>query len=163
VEELFQLVGKKASDFFEYERLSTICHYFWEDGTRLNAYAEPPKFAQEVEKVLGISAAKVEEFLKDSAFKYEVLDGLFLQDSLHKLSTWTSKKALRGYLNLPKLGIFGTMNHANEKYFRHPKLVQLFNRYATYNGSDPYQTPATLNIIPHLEYNVGAFFQKRNG
>lgn len=161
VEELFQLVGKKAPDFFEYERLSTICHYFWEDGTRLNAYAEPPKFAQEVEKVLGISAVKVEQFLKDSAFKYEVLDGLFLQDSLHKLSTWTSKKALRGYLNLPKLGIFGTMNHANEKYFRHPKLVQLFNRYATYNGSDPYQTPATLNIIPHLEYNVGAFFPKK--
>jgi phytoene dehydrogenase-like protein len=152
---------EKASDFFEYERLSTICHYFWEDGTRLNAYAEPPKFAQEVENVLGISAAKVEEFLKDSAFKYEVLDGLFLQDSLHKLSTWTSKKALRGYLNLPKLGIFGTMNHANEKYFQHPKLVQLFNRYATYNGSDPYQTPATLNIIPHLEYNVGAFFPKK--
>ena len=88
-------------------------------------------------------------------------DGLFLQDSLHKLSTWTSRKALKGYLNLPKLGIFGTMNAANEKLFQNPKIVQLFNRYATYNGSDPYQTPATLNIIPHLEYNLGAFFPKK--
>jgi phytoene desaturase len=68
---------------------------------------------------------------------------------------------LKGYLNLPKLGIFGTMNEANQKLFKNPKIVQLFNRYATYNGSDPYQTPATLNIIPHLEYNLGAFFPKK--
>ncbi len=161
VTELFELVGKNPTDFFEYEQLSEVCRYFWEDNTRLTAYSEPQKFAEEVEKITGEPIEKITQFLKDSAFKYEVLDGLFLQDSLHKLSTWTSKKALKGYLNLPKLGIFGTMNDANEKLFKNPKIVQLFNRYATYNGSDPYQTPATLNIIPHLEYNLGAFFPKK--
>lgn len=161
VTELFELVGKNPTDFFKYEQLTEICRYFWEDKTRLTAYAEPRKFAEEVEKITGEPAEKIIQFLKDSAFKYEVLDGLFLQDSLHKLSTWTSKKALKGYLNLPKLGIFGTMNEANQKLFKNPKIVQLFNRYATYNGSDPYQTPATLNIIPHLEYNLGAFFPKK--
>ena len=161
VTELFELVGKNPTDFFEYEQLTEVCRYFWEDETRLTAYAEPLKFAEEVEKITGEPAEKITQFLKDSAFKYEVLDGLFLQDSLHKLSTWTSKKALKGYLNLPKLGIFGTMNEANQKLFKNPKIVQLFNRYATYNGSDPYQTPATLNIIPHLEYNLGAFFPKK--
>ena len=161
VTELFELVGKNPTDFFEYKQLTEVCRYFWEDKTRLTAYAEPQKFADEVEKITGEPAEKITQFLKDSAFKYEVLDGLFLQDSLHKLSTWTSKKALKGYLNLPKLGIFGTMNEANKKLFKNPKIVQLFNRYATYNGSDPYQTPATLNIIPHLEYNLGAFFPKK--
>ena len=161
VTELFELVGKNPTDFFEYEQLTEVCRYFWEDETRLTAYAKPQKFAEEVENLTGEPAEKITQFLKDSAFKYEVLDGLFLQDSLHKLSTWTSKKALKGYLNLPKLGIFGTMNEANEKLFKNPKIVQLFNRYATYNGSDPYQTPATLNIIPHLEYNLGAFFPKK--
>ena len=161
VTELFELVGKNPTDFFEYEQLTEICRYFWEDKTRLTACAEPLKFAEEVEKITGEPAEKIIQFLKDSAFKYEVLDGLFLQDSLHKLSTWTSKKALKGYLNLPKLGIFGTMNEANQKLFKNPKIIQLFNRYATYNGSDPYQTPATLNIIPHLEYNLGAFFPKK--
>jgi phytoene desaturase len=161
VTELFELVGKNPADFFEYEQLNEVCRYFWEDQTQLTAWAEPKKFAKEVEAVTGEKSEKILQFLKDAAFKYEVLDGLFLQDSLHKLSTWTSKKALKGYLNLPKLGIFGTMNAANEKLFQNPKIVQLFNRYATYNGSDPYQTPATLNIIPHLEYNLGAFFPKK--
>jgi phytoene desaturase len=161
VTELFEMVGKNPADFFEYEQLTEVCRYFWEDRARLTAHAEPQKFAEEVEKITGEPAEKITQFLKDSAFKYEVLDGLFLQGSLHKLSTWTSKKALKGYLNLPKLGIFGTMNEANQKLFKNPKIVQLFNRYATYNGSDPYQTPATLNIIPHLEYNLGAFFPKK--
>ncbi|WP_259014235.1 1-hydroxycarotenoid 3,4-desaturase CrtD [Emticicia fluvialis] len=160
VDELFELSGKSASDYFEYIRLPEVCRYFWEDGTRLNVPADTSEFAREAEKQLGEPAAKITKALKDSAFKYEVLSGLFLEDSLHKLSTWTSAKALRGYLNLPKMGIFNTMNDANVQFFSTPKAVQLFNRYATYNGSDPYQTPATMNIIPHLEYNIGAFFPK---
>jgi phytoene desaturase len=38
------------------------------------------------------------------------------------------------------------------------KLIQLFDRYATYNGSNPYQAPGILTSIPHLEFNIGAFF-----
>lgn len=160
VEELFELSGKSVSQYFEYIRLPEVCRYFWEDGTRLNVSADTKEFAQEAEKQLGEPAEKIAKVLKDSAFKYEILSGLFLEDSLHKVSTWTSAKALRGYMNLHKLGIFNTMNAANEQFFSTPKAVQMFNRYATYNGSDPYQTPATLNIIPHLEYNIGAFFPK---
>jgi phytoene dehydrogenase-like protein len=40
------------------------------------------------------------------------------------------------------------------------KMRQLFNRYATYNGSNPYKAPGILNIIPHLEFNQGAYFPK---
>ncbi len=160
VDELFELSGKNPSDYFEYIRLPEVCRYFWEDGTRLNVSADINKFAEDAERNLGEPAEKTRKFLKDSALMYSILSGLFLEDSLHKLSTWTSKKAFRGYLNIPKLGIFDSMNGANESYFSTKKAVQLFNRYATYNGSDPYQTPATLNIIPHLEYNVGAFFPK---
>ena len=161
VEELFQLAGENPADHFEYVRLPEICRYFWDDNIRLTAWADPSAFAHEVENQLGEPAERVLNFLTDSAFKYNITDQLFLHDSLHKASTWLNRKALRGYLNLPRLGVFGTMNAANARTFSNPKAVQLFNRYATYNGSDPYQTPALLNIIPHLEYNVGAFFPKK--
>lgn len=65
---------------------------------------------------------------------------------------------MASYFRIGKFGLFHTMNQANQRQFKHPKLAQLFNRYATYNGSNPYQTPATLNIIPHLEFNKGAYF-----
>jgi phytoene desaturase len=160
VTELFELSSRNPDEYFQYIKLPEVCRYFWDDGTSLNVSADINEFAQDAEKNLCEPAINIIQFLKESAFKYEILSGLFLEDSLHKISTWTSKKAFKGYLNLHKLGIFGTMNKANESFFKQPKTVQLFNRYATYNGSDPYQTPATLNIIPHLEYNVGAFFPK---
>jgi phytoene desaturase len=50
------------------------------------------------------------------------------------------------------------MNKANQNALNHPKMVQLFNRYATYNGSNPYKAPGILNIIPHLEFSIGAYF-----
>lgn len=160
VDELFELSGKNPKDYFEYLKLDEVCRYFWEDGTKFTADSVPDKFAKDAEKILNEPAENITNYLKDSELKYEVLSGLFLEDSLHKLSTWTSKKALRGYANMHKMGIFGTLNGDNEQRFEQEKTVQLFNRYATYNGSDPYQTPATMGIIPHLEYNVGAFFPK---
>ncbi len=161
VEDLFRLAGRKPADYFGYIRLDETCRYFWDDNTRLTAWADHDRFAAEVETQLSEPGEHLRAHLRDSALKYDVTEKLFLQKSLHKITTWLGRDALKGYLNLPRLGVFDTMNAANERRFSHPKLVQLFNRYATYNGSDPYQTPATMNIIPHLEYNIGAFFPKR--
>jgi phytoene desaturase len=160
VEELFVLAGRTPKQHFEYLKLDETCRYFWGDGTRLTAHANPLAFAQEIEEKLGEPAQNVTRHLTDSATKYDVTERLFLHRSLHKIGTYFNRDALKGYLNLHRLDAFKTMNRANEQRFEKPRTVQLFNRYATYNGSDPYQTPATMNIIPHLEYNIGAFFPK---
>ena len=52
------------------------------------------------------------------------------------------------------------MHSKNEASFSNPKTVQLFNRYATYNGSNPYKAPGLMNMISHLEFNLGAFLPK---
>ena len=160
VDDLFQLADKNPTDYFQYQKLPETCRYFYEDGTRFVADAEPEALAHTIEKHLGEPADNVLAHLQDSAVKYEVTEKLFLHRSLHKLSTYFNRDALKGYRNLYKLDAFRSMSTANTDQFNDPRVVQLFNRYATYNGSDPYQTPATMNIIPHLEYNIGAFFPK---
>ncbi|MEJ2544292.1 MAG: phytoene desaturase family protein, partial [Calditrichaceae bacterium] len=55
---------------------------------------------------------------------------------------------------------FRTVHKGISQYFKHPKIVQIFDRYATYNGSDPFKAPATLNIIPYVEYVLGSFYIK---
>ncbi len=160
VDDLFRLAGKQPADYFEYQKLPETCRYFYEDGTRFIADSEPELLAATIEKHLGEPAEHVLAHLRDSAVKYDVTEKLFLHRSLHKLGTYFNRDALKGYLNLHRLDAFRSMSKANAARFRDPRVVQLFNRYATYNGSDPYQTPATMNIIPHLEYNIGAFFPK---
>ena len=46
---------------------------------------------------------------------------------------------------------FSTLWRALGDHFRDPRLRQLFGRYATYSGSSPFQTPATLMLIAHVE------------
>lgn len=160
VDELFELAGKNPRDYFNYQRLPEICNYFWDDQTRLKTVEDAEETAQLMAETLHEDAATIYKYLKEAGEKYNIVSDLFLDDSLHKVSTWTSKKAMHGYANLHKLGLFQTMHQAHKTKFKNPKTVQLFDRYATYNGSDPYQTPATLSIIPHLEYNLGAYFPK---
>jgi len=53
------------------------------------------------------------------------------------------------------------MHQQNAKQFINKKTTQIFNRYATYNGSSPYKAPALLNIIPHLEFGLGAYLPEK--
>ena len=158
VDELFRLAGREPADYFRYERLDPITHYFFADGTRLSAWADPAKFAAEVEAKLGAPAADVRRFLARSGRAYDATAGTFLHRSLHKIGTYLRRDTLRAVAALPGLGLLGTMHQRHQKAFGDPRLVQLFDRYATYNGSDPYQAPATLSLIPHLEHGIGAYY-----
>ena len=56
--------------------------------------------------------------------------------------------------------MFSSMSKVNDKKFKNKKISQLFNRYATYNGSNPYLAPGVLNSISHLEFVKGVFYPK---
>ena len=158
VDELFLLAGKNPHDYFQYQKLETICNYFYEDGTRIHAFADPLKFAQEIENKTTDSANSVIAYLNKSREIYEITNPVFLQRSLHKFRSYLNWETLNSVFQFPKIDPFRSMNQANENRFKDSRTVRLFNRYATYNGSNPYKAPATLNIIPHFEQHFGAYF-----
>ncbi|MGV3509108.1 MAG: 1-hydroxycarotenoid 3,4-desaturase CrtD [Sphingobacteriaceae bacterium] len=160
VDELFTLAGKHPKDYFKYQKLDLICNYFYEDGTRIYAWADPEKFANEINAKTSDSADAVNRFLAKSKKIYSITNHVFLEKSLHKLKTYLSIDTLKSLLQIGEIDSMRSMNAANQSFFHDSKTVQLFNRYATYNGSNPFQAPATLNVIPHLEYHYGAFFPK---
>lgn len=159
VEELFRVAGRKAEDYFDYISTEEVCHYFWEDGTQLTSYADDDAFAAEVEQKLGVSSAPLRRALHDAKRKYDLTAEVFLHRSLHKPSNYLNRETLRGVLAMPTLDIFTSMHKVNER-LQHPKLVQLFNRFATYNGSDPYQASGIMTSIPHLEHGFGTYFPR---
>ncbi|TVR38642.1 MAG: phytoene desaturase [Cryomorphaceae bacterium] len=158
VTDLFTDAGKNPDDYFRYKRVGESCRYFYPDGTHFIAYDNPERFAQECEKVLGVPKKKVRDYLAHSERLFNLTADLFMKNSLHKLRTYLSFDTFRSFLQIHKLELTKTMNRANEDRLGHPKLVQLFNRFATYNGSNPYIAPGVLNIIPHLEMSIGTFF-----
>lgn len=160
VDELFALAGKNPRDYFNFIKIDKACDYFYEDGTQLQAWAEPSVFAEEVERKTGVKKEAILKKLKSASYRYEKASRIFLENNLRDVNTWLSKDVVSALTQIHKLGIFGSMHEENAKEFQDERLVQLFDRYATYNGSDPYRAPGILNSIPHLEHNIGTFFPK---
>jgi phytoene desaturase len=161
VDELFQIAGKNATDYgFSYEKLNVVCNYFWQDGTKLSAFSEYEKYENEINHKLNASQKELRTYFKKAKFRYDTTAPVFLESSLHKISSYLRWKTFLGVLRMPFLGLFNSLDAENRRSFKNPKLVQLFNRYATYNGSDPYKTPGIMSLIPHLEQGFGAYFPK---
>jgi phytoene desaturase len=158
VDELFALFNEKP--LLEYSRLKTSCKYFWDDATEITAWQDTGQFAREIEERTGVASERVHAFLEKSKRLYELTSEVFLFNSFHKFSNFTKPGYRKSLLHLYELDAISSMHKRNASWFRHPKIVQLFDRYATYNGSSPYRAPATLNVIAHLEHNLGAFFPK---
>ncbi len=138
-------------------KLEIITKYFYPDGTKLTAYSDVQELSAEINEKLNVPEEKVIQYLEKAETVYELTADLFIFGSFHRIKNLMNRKSLKTLLNFRKLHAFSSLHQFNERELGDKKLVQLFDRYATYNGSNPYQTPATLSVISHLEHNLGAF------
>ncbi|MEQ1554616.1 MAG: 1-hydroxycarotenoid 3,4-desaturase CrtD [Ferruginibacter sp.] len=158
VDELITMSGKNPRDYFNYTQLDPVYKYFFEDGSTLDSYYGKEQFAKKLSEKTNDTEKDILKHLENTEVIYNLTAEVFLQNSLHKLKNFFTKAVLKGILNFGKIGAFDTMNGANKKAFKDNRLVQIFNRYATYNGSSPYLSPATLNVIAHVEIMKGAYY-----
>ncbi|MFD2872347.1 1-hydroxycarotenoid 3,4-desaturase CrtD [Mucilaginibacter ximonensis] len=157
INELFELAGKEPSKYFEYQKLDVICKYFYEDKTELTAYADRAKFTDEVSARTNEPTISLEKQAANSRVIYELTNPVFLEKPF-RFKALLTKAGFKALVSLRKLGTGDTMHEANKSLFKDKRMIQFYDRYATYNGSNPYAAPATLNVIPHLEQHYGAYF-----
>ena len=160
LEDVFASSGKNINDYFSYYKKDTICNYFYEDETRFSAKSKPKDFAKNATQSFNVKEETILNYFKESKKKYDLTASLFLEKSLHKLSTFLSVDTVKAILQIQKLNINQSLHEYNSSKFKDAKLVQLFNRFATYNGSSPYKTPGIMSMIPHLEQHYGTYFPK---
>ena len=161
IDELFELFNENPKDYFNYKRKDISCKYFWEDKTVLNAYSDKNKFINEINKVLKVDKNIVTKYLLKAKKKYDLTKNIFLEQSLHKIKTYLSSDLIKGIFNLYMFQINKTLDTVNQDELKEPHLVQLFNRFATYNGSSPFKTPGMMTLIQHLEQEYGTFVSEK--
>ncbi|MEM9931335.1 MAG: FAD-dependent oxidoreductase, partial [Bacteroidota bacterium] len=157
VDELFRLAGEEPTTHFNYVRLPNVCHYWWPDGTQFTAPGDTDELAEAAAATFGVPRERVANFMATAAHKYELTGRTFLEKSLHKANTWLDWQVAGAMLRIPGLDLFTSMHDVHQRDLQHPKLVQLFDRFATYNGSNPYKAPGLLSMIPHFEHHFGAY------
>ncbi len=155
--QFFEETDRRMEDYLDLEPLKPVCNYFYPDGTRLSTFQDRDRLATEFERVFGEAPEHIHAYLDDCSRVGEIASPFFLWKSPHERSTFRGRQFWSSLFRLSRIHSMTTLDRVNRRAFRSPKLHQLFNRYATYNGSSPYRTPGTMVIVPHAEYNLGAF------
>ncbi len=160
LEALFADAGEDIAEYFQCSSVSLTCRYFYENGKVINAFAKKELFEAELYQKLGEQKGSLQTYLNKSEQLYQSIGTVFLNNSLHKIKTWLQPAIFKSLLRLKLPYIFSTLYKYNSSQFQSAEAIQLFNRFATYNGSNPYQTPGIMSLIPHLELNQGTFYPK---
>lgn len=158
VGELFARCGERMEDRLPVRRLDASCRYFFPDGSGFVFYDDPQRLSHELARQGIDGFPAIAKRLEAARETYRLSAPVFLFSNFHRLSNFNTPPYRAIASKLGRLDFLRTMHGADRRDFDDPRLVQLFDRYATYNGSSPYRAPATLNMIAHLEHNLGAWF-----
>jgi 1-hydroxycarotenoid 3,4-desaturase len=152
IDDVFAAAGASTDDYIRLRKADRLARHAWSADERLDLYADPARSADAIGAFAGArAAAGFRSFTKEARRIFDILDRPFLRDSktyppglMWRIGLWRVKALLdiRPYESLWK--VLG-------EHFEDPRLRQLFGRYTTYCGSSPFQTPATLMLIAHVE------------
>ncbi|MGB6650307.1 MAG: phytoene desaturase family protein [Bacteroidota bacterium] len=158
LEDLFSSVGARLGDYVETIPVEPLCRYFFSDGSSLDAFSDLMRFVDQVKGVSPEDASRVNGFFDHARSIYDAAAGPFLFSEFGSLRGTALLRSLRYLPAVRRIDAFRTLSEAVASHFGDSRIQQLFNRFATYNGSSPYLAPATLAIIPFVEFTMGGWY-----
>lgn len=153
-----ELLDPEFQQEFRYAQLKTSCTYFWNDKDSFVAPAHSDEFCDAVATKFNVKPMVIRDYLNDARYKFKITRPIFLESNIHHWKNHFTSKFIKAYFKLPFLGIFKAYHQYNKGKLKNPKLVQIVDRLATYNGSSPYQTSAIHSLLAHLEFEGGTYF-----
>lgn len=153
-EELFAAAGTRLCDHIELLNVHPLAEYRFADGTRFTHTADLPAWLDTVRRLENGEASGFLRFMELGSRLFDISRATFFKQSPFEFRSPPPAGALR---RLPGFRAWDRYERTVRHYFRSPHLRQMFNRYTTYVGSSPWRTPATLSVIPYLEYAFGGW------
>lgn len=156
-EELFETAGSRLQDHVELLQLNPLAEYVYADGARFTYTASLPDWLATVRALEPRDVDGFFKFMQLGARLFEISRETFLR---RRPLDWPRARDVGLLRHLPIRYGWGNYHRTVAAHFRSPHLQQLYDRYPTYVGSSPYAAPATLAVIPYLEYAFGGWFAR---
>lgn len=159
--DLVAVAGRRLEEMLTLLPLDPAHRYHWPDGSSLDVTPRLDALLRGIERLSPGEAPAVMRLLAHSASLYASAGEPFLQaDRDHLPGLVATARATPGFRvrDVPRLADPRTLHGYVASHLRDPRLVQLFDRYATYNGSSPYRTPAAYALVPWVEFGYGAWY-----
>ncbi len=155
-EDLFRAAGRRFEDAVELLPVEPLTRYFYSDGTVFDASRDSSRMTGQI---AALSERDVEGYLAYLAYAariHRITGPVFIYDQPPTPASFT-RVPVQDWL---KVDPFRTMHGSIRSFVRDDRLRQLLGRFATYVGGSPYEAPATLNVIAHVELTGGVWYPR---
>jgi len=151
-DELFEGAGSSFEAEVAPEPLEVLARHAWTGGARLDLFADLERTIDAVGDFAGAREAEAYRgFAHRARAIHATLDATFMRQSRPSLPGLVRRIGPHRMGALAGISPFVTLWRALGTHFRDERLRQLFGRYATYCGSSPFEAPATLMLVAHVE------------
>ena len=152
-DDIFASVGERLADHLVLTRQSVLARHHWPDGSSLDLFDDPERSAASIGAFAGAEAGRrYRDFSRQAASVYAALEKPFIRaERPANPMVLMGRAGLGGFAGMLRIQPYTLLWRALGDLFPDPRLQQLFGRYATYCGSSPFQAPATLMLVAHVE------------
>lgn len=154
-ERFFADFGHQVSDFYELELLDPAFEMVFPDRAKFQVPATYSALRDKFESLEPGSATRLDQFMADAQFKYEVGMKKIVYKPGLSLLEFLDADILRGALRFDLLSSFSS--HVR-KYFSNPQLLALMEFPVLFLGAMPRDTPALYSLMNYAGLKLGTWY-----
>lgn len=153
-DDLFEVAGKRLEEYIHLTPIDPLTRYFYPDGFTLDVTQELDEMSKQIAMLDERDVEGYLAYLSYAARLHRITGPVFI---------YNEPPSIRRFLQVSPMDAFKvdglrSMQKAIEGFVKSPHMRQLLGRFATYVGASPYEAPATLNVIAHVELNGGVWY-----
>ncbi|HEV7350990.1 phytoene desaturase family protein [Telluribacter sp.] len=154
-EDYFARFGKKPSDYYQLVRLDPSYKVVFGADEALDLPAGIPALKQLFDSLEPGSGERLDEFLRQAAYKYKVGIGQFVWKPSRRLTEFISLKLL---YDVTRLDVFQSFAQHVRKFFSDSRLLQMVEFPVLFLGATAENTPAMYSLMNYAEMKGGTWY-----
>jgi phytoene desaturase len=155
--ELFAATGDPLDASLTLEPLDPVIRHRFVDGTRLDTAPDLDVTTARMDAAFGSGSGSAWRRLVGRSERiWQAVREPFLETPVGGVTDLARRAARLGDLRAVAPG--RTLRSLGRRYLGDPRQRILFERYATYTGSDPRRAPAALAVVPYVEQTFGGWY-----
>jgi len=156
-DDFFKQFGKKATDFYELERLDPSYRVYFGQDDFVDIPADLNGVYQLFDRIEPGSSKGLDKFLKEAKYKYEVGMGEFVNKpslSVFEFMDW------RIFKSLFKMQLLTSITNHIKQFTKNKKLLSLLEFPVLFLGAKPQDTPALYSMMNYSDIVLGTWYPK---
>ncbi|WP_245328246.1 phytoene desaturase family protein [Hymenobacter aquaticus] len=156
-EKYFGRFGRKVADYYDLVRLDPSYQVIFGAEDAVDIPAKMAELRQLFEHYEPGSAARLDEFLKQAAYKYQVGINRLVYAPSRSLLEFADPKLL---VDMVRMDVLQSMHKHVRRFFQNPKLLQLVEFPILFLGATSENTPALYSLMNYADLALGTWYPK---